>query len=65
MGDYPSFFSKILKKSIIEDIKDDVVRSRKALDVIKVSEDITWNFKEYSEDVMRYILSKKGAGNNL
>lgn len=65
MVDYPSFFSKILKKSVIEDIKDDIVRSQKAIDVLKVSEDISWNFKEFSTDVMRFILNRKGAGSNL
>ena len=65
MVDYPSFFSKILKKSVIEDIKEDIVRSQKAIDVIKVSEDISWNFKEFSFDVMRFILNRKGAGSNL
>lgn len=65
MGDYPSFFSKILKKSIIEDIKDDIVRSRKAADVLKVSDDITWNFKEFNEDVMKFIINQKANGSNM
>lgn len=60
MGEYPSFFSKVLKKSIIEDIKEDIVRSKLASDILKVSDDISWNFKEYNEDVMKFIVNQKG-----
>lgn len=37
MNVHPSYFSKILKKSIIEDIKDDIVRSKQAKDILKVA----------------------------
>jgi hypothetical protein len=65
MGDYPSFFSKVLKKSIVEDIKEDIVRSRQAKDILKVSEDISWNFREFNEEVMRSIVSRKGPSASL
>ena len=50
----------MLKKSIVEDIKDDIVRSKKASDILKVSDDISWNFKEYNQDVMRFVCNQKG-----
>lgn len=34
---HPCYFSKILKNSIIEDIKEDIVRSKQAKDILKVS----------------------------
>ena len=49
----------------MEDIKEDIVRSKKASDILKVSDDISWNFKEYNEDVMKFIVSQKGGKDSL
>lgn len=62
---HPSYFSKILKKSIIEDIKDDIVRSKQAKDILKVSNEFTWNTPEHNQSVMKYILAEKGQQQTL